>query len=740
MPSPFYRLQTGLPFYEIQKCIPRTWRQSIKQPLDVSKKSESQSLYACKNIIDFQPIPDESMVDCLLITLKDFASQGHLFKAFNTFTLIRNHAYASASCDLIVDSLSSLLLSCTKLKLLSEGKQLHTQVIAWGLHKNHALVPKLVTFYTAFNFLDDAHIITVASNVLHPLPWNILISSYVSKGHFKDAIFAYKQMVYKGIRPDNFTYPSVLKACGEQLDIGFGMEVHNSIKASSLEWNLFVQNALVSMYGKCGELDIARNIFDKMPVKDDVSWNSVISGYASKGEWGEAFKLFESMRASGVELNIITWNIVAGGCLKTGNYEGALKLLCQMRMNGNCLDPVAMIIGLGACSHVGALTLGKEIHGLAIRYFFVKYINVRNALINMYSRCGDLMHAYILFQLVEVKSIITWNSIISGYAQWDRYEEASFIFRDMLLTDIEPNYVTVASILPLCARMAHLQHGKEFHCYITKHERFKDYLLIWNALVDMYSRSGKVSVARRLFDLLDKRDVVTYTSLISGYGLQGKGKVALELFDEMIRFHIKPDDITMVAVLSACSHSGLVEQGQILFEKMQSIYGITPRLDHFACMVDLFGRAGLLRKAEEIILRMPYKPTSEMWATLVGACRIHGNTDIGERAAENLLMMKPPNSGYYVLIANMYAAAGSWSKLAEVRTFMRDLGVRKDPGCAWVDIGAGFSQFLVGDTSNSLKNEIYLLLGGLTEQIKDIGYVARKGSALEDDFFAESLV
>ncbi|KAL2467851.1 Pentatricopeptide repeat-containing protein [Forsythia ovata] len=740
MPSPFHRLQTCLPFYEIQKFIPRKWRQNINQPLDVREKSEPQSLYACKSIIEFQDIPDESMVDCLLITLKDFASQGRLSKAFKTFTIIRNHAYASASCDLIVHSLSSLLLSCTNLKLLSEGKQLHTQVITWGLHKNRALVPKLVTFYTAFNFLDSAHIITVASNVLHPLPWNILISSYVSKGHFKDAIFAYKQMVYKGIRPDNFTYPSVLKACGEQLDLGFGMEIHKSINASSLEWNLFVQNALVSMYGKCGEVDTARNIFDKMPVKDDVSWNSIISGYASKGEWGEAFKLFESMRESGVELNIITWNTIAGGCLRTGNYEGTLKLLCQMRMSGNRLDPVAMIIGLGACSHIGVLKLGKEIHGLAVRNCFVEYINVKNALINMYCRCGELMHAYILFQSVEPKTTITWNSMISGYAHWDRYEEASFLFREMLLGDIEPNHVTIASILPLCARMANLQHGKEFHCYITKQERFKDYLLTWNALVDMYSRSGKVSVARRLFDLLDKRDAVTYTSLIAGYGMQGEGKVALELFEDMISSHIKPDDITIVAVLSACSHSGLVVQGQVLFEKMPSIYGITPRLEHFACMVDLFGRAGLLKKAEEIILMMPYKPTSEMWATLLGACRIHGNTDIGERAAEKLLELKPEHSGYHVLIANMYAAAGSWSKLAEVRTFMRDLGVRKDPGCAWVDIGAGFSPFLVEDTSNSQTDEIYLLLGGLTEQIKDIGYVAREVSALEEEFFVDSLV
>ncbi|XP_073142198.1 pentatricopeptide repeat-containing protein At1g71490-like isoform X4 [Henckelia pumila] len=708
MRSPFRRLPRGIPLCEIKKCIPKKWRHNIEKHLEVHEESKPRSVYACKIIVGLHEKTDKHMVECLLLTLKKLAGQGLTSKAFRTFSLIQNHAIESGSCVFVVDSISTLLLSCTQLKLLSEGKQLHTRVITCGLHDNPLLVPKLVSFYTAFDFLDDAHFITASSNILHPLPWNALISSYVRKGLFVEAILAYKQMVHKRIRPDNFTYPSVLKACGEQLNLAFGKEVHNTIKGSLPERNLYVQNSLVAMYGKCGDVDAARSIFDKMLVKDEVSWNSIISAYASKGRWGQAFELFESMRRACVELNIITWNTIAGGCLKSGNFNRALGLLRQMRLYGNRLDPVAVIIGLGACSHTSSLKIGKEIQGLAVRSLFVDYVNVKNALITLYSRCRDIKHAYIVFRSVEDASVITWNSMISGYAHCDMSEEASFLFREMLVAGIGPNYVTVASMLPLCARAANLQHGKEFHCFIMRREHFQGYLLIWNSLIDMYARSGN-------------------------------GKMAVKLFEEMIKHQIEPDRVAMVAVLSACSHSGLVAEGQLLFRTMQTIYGIPPNLEHYACMVDLFGRAGLLTKAKDIIVQMPCEPTTEMWATLVGACRIHRNTDIGEWAAEKLLETKPQNPGYYVLISNMYAAAGCWGKLAKVRTIMRDSGVRKDPGCAWVDVGDGFSPFLVEDTSSSESAGLYLLLGGMTKQMKDLGYIAEEDPTQEEEFFLESL-
>ncbi|KAK6945799.1 Pentatricopeptide repeat [Dillenia turbinata] len=460
------------------------------------------------------------MIESLVAGLKEYAGKGHISNAFRIFSQIRlrYNNNSPLSFGIVLQCLSYLLLSCTNVKSLPHGKQLHALVISLGLEQSSLLVPKMVSLYSAFDHTSDAHVITQNSYFLDPVPWNILISSYVRNGLFEEALLAYRQMIDKGIRPDNFTYPSVLKACGEVLDLDFGKEVHKSIEASCLEWNLYVQNALISMYGKCGDVGAARVLFDKMPERDAVSWNSMILGYASEGIWREAFELFKKMNAAGVEFNIITWNTIAGGCLRVGNYEGALKLLSEMRASSVHLDSVALIIGLGACSHIGARALnrGKGIHGFAVRSCLNQVDTVRNTLITMYARCKDLRHANTIFHHIEAKSIISWNSIISGYAYWDQSEEASFLFREMLFSGVEPNYVTIAGILPLCARVANLQHGKEFHCYITRRKWFMDYLLLWNALVDMYARSGKIVAAKRVFDLLTKKDEVTYTALIAG--------------------------------------------------------------------------------------------------------------------------------------------------------------------------------------------------------------------------------
>lgn len=678
-------LPRGIPLAEIKKCIPKRWRKNVNQS-------------------------DESTVSSNLTALKDFATEGHLSKALSIYSEIKLCTLASTPICVIVQSLSSLLMCSTNLGALPEGKQLHGHIISLGLEGHLTLVPKLVTFYAAFNRLADARFITETSNILHPLPWNILISSYVKRGCNEEAVLAFQQMVNKGIRPDRFSYSCVFKACGEQLDLDLGKAIHKSLEGTFSEHDLFVLNALVSMYGKCGELDIARKIFDKIINKDPVTWNSMISLYASKGMWTEAFDLFESMNSDCRELNHITCNAIAGGFLRTGNFCGALTFLSKMRHSGLHLDSVSVIIGLGASSHLSAPRFGKEIHGLAVRSYSYCFDKVRNALITMYARCKDLAHAHTVFRLVEDKSIISWNSIICGCRLWDKTDEAFFLFREMLLSGIQPSYVTFASILPMCARLADLQHAKEFHCYIMRHNGFEDHLLLWNALVDTYARSGKIGMAKRLFCLLKRKDVVTYTSLIGGYGRQGEGKEAFKLFEEMTRFHIKPDHVTMVAILSACSHSGLVDLGEKLFKKMECVYDITPRLEHFACMANLFGKAGSFDKAIKVITTMPFAPTPAIWASLIVACRIHGKVEIGEWAAEQLLDLRPENLEYYVLIANMFAAAGSWSKIAKVRTFMRDLEARKDGGLAWVNIGAEFSQSLPQNmTTNSQANKIYVM-------------------------------
>nr|KYP52661.1 Pentatricopeptide repeat-containing protein At1g71490 family [Cajanus cajan] len=421
------------------------------------------------------------MVGLLIASLKDFVTHGHLSNAFKTFSQIQHHAPSS---HLLLHPISSLLFACANHTSLSQGKQLHAHILSLGLHQNHILVPKLITFYTNVNLLTDAQFVAESSNSFDPLHWNMVISLYVKNGFFAEALSVYKKMLSRKIEPDEYTYPSVLKACGESLDLDTGVEVHKSIEGRCMEWSLFVHNALVSMYGRFGKLEVARHLFDKMPTRDAVSWNTIISCYASRG---------------------------------------ALKLISQMRSSIH-LDAVAMVVGLNACSHIGALKLGKEIHGHAVRTCFDVFDNVRNALITMYSRCRDLGHAFMLFHKMEEKGLITWNAMLSGYAHMDRSEEVTFLFREMLQKGMEPNY---------------------------------DYLLLWNALVDMYARSGKVLEARKVFDSLSTRDEVTYTSMITGYGMKGDGETALKLFEEMCKLEIKPDHVTMVAVLTACSHSGL---------------------------------------------------------------------------------------------------------------------------------------------------------------------------------------
>ncbi|CAN1235626.1 Pentatricopeptide repeat-containing protein At1g71490 [Linum perenne] len=732
MPSSSSRLPLKglLSVAEIQKFIPKKWKQvAATKPVDTAIIEHPVSVrhsYAVKD--------GRIMLSFLVSCIKDHASQGNLCKAFETFSLLQRHALRIASArDCFVDSISCLLFSCADWESSWQGRQIHGHLISLGLDRDPVLVPKLVTFYTKFDFLIEAHSIVEDANIMHALPWNLLISAYVRNELYGKALASYTRMVSKGVRPDNFTYPSVLKACGEESDLGFGKEVHSDIKASRNGWSLFVQNSLISMYGKTGELGVARSLFDEMPSRDGVSWNAIISGYALKGMCDEALELSEKMQAEVDCINNITWNTVAGCFLRARNFLGVLSVLSKMRKFDVQVDSVAVMSGLSACSHIGARKLGAQLHGFAVCNGYDGLVNVRNALITMYSRCKDPRQAYVVFSLMETKTVVTWNSIISGYSYLDLSEEASSVFREMLLTGVEPNYVTIVSTLPICARVANLRHGKEFHSYVLKRPVFQDYLLIWNALVEMYARSGKLPEARRLFDSMNTRDEVTYTSLIAAYGVQGEGQTALQLFDEMNRCKIKPDHVTMVAVLSACSHSGLVTEGEILFRKMVTLYDIVPRLEHFDCMVDLFGRAGLLNRAKEIVVTMPYSPTPAIWATLIGACRIHGNKDIGEWAATHLLEMKPGTSGYYVLIGNMYADAGNWDKLAEVRTLMRNVGVKKAPGCASVDVGSGFRHFSVGGSCDEQEYELYSVLDGMTELMKDVGRDASEDVSSEDE-------
>lgn len=592
-----------------------------------------------------------------------------------------------------------------------------------GFQEDPSLVPRLVSLYACCGAFEEARAVVDCSVSELCLPWNALISGYVRAGFPELAFSAYEAMVERGVAVDHFTYPSVLKACGEMKDLSRGRKVHDRVAGGVLGWNLYVCNALVSMYAKCGDLTAARKVFEEMPHRDAVSWNGMISAYASSGNWDEAFELFERMRADEKELNVVTWNMIAGGHLKRGNSLEALELTSLLKRSGSSLDYVTAVVALNACSQLGFLRSGREVHGLTVRHLFHEIEPVRNSLITMYLRCKETPSAEILFETATTRNLVSWNCMVSGFAALNQVAQTSRLFRDMVRSGLQPNHVTTVAILALCGRVADLRHGKELHCYVAKRHEFAERRLLWNSLIDMYCKSGRISAARKVFNLMKNRDEVSYTSMIAGYGMQGDGLTALKLFNEMVDRGIKPDGVALVAALSACSHAGLVIEGQELFDAMASCHGLVPKLEHYSCMVDLYGRAGMVARSEMIMNTMPIEPTAVMWAALLGACQVCRNTEIGERAADRLLKTKTDNPGHYVLAANLYACVGRWEELARVRVMMRDLGLRKAPGCAWVSLGDGVHPFVVEDRDNGCADEIYRWLGRLTDHMRDAGYV-----------------
>ncbi|GAV64320.1 LOW QUALITY PROTEIN: PPR domain-containing protein/PPR_2 domain-containing protein, partial [Cephalotus follicularis] len=402
---------------------------------------------------------------------------------------------------------------------------------------------------------------------------------------------------------------------------------------------------LVEMYARSGKYLEARRLFDLMRNRDELTYTSMIAGYGMQGEGRGALKLFEEMNKFQIKP-----------------------------------DDVTMVVVLSAYSHCGLVFEGemvfKEMYSV---YDFNKYLLIWYSPVEMYARSGKYLEVRSLFDLMRNRDELTYTSMIAGYGMQGEGRGALKLFEEMNKFQIKPDDVTMVVVLSAYSHCRLVFEGemvfKEMHsvydCYITMREDFNKYLLIWYSLVEMYARSGKYLEARRLFDLMRNRDELTYTSMIAGYGMQGEGRGALKLFEEMNKFQIKPDDVTMVVVLSAYSHCGLVFEGEMVFKEMYSVYGIIPRLERFDCMVDLYGRAGFLSKAKEIISRMPYRPSTALWATLLGDCWI-GNTEVGILAAEKLLEMGPENSGYYVLIAYLYATAGCWDKLAKARIFIRD--------------------------------------------------------------------
>eukprot|EP01018_Ginkgo_biloba_P024054 Gb_37629 [translate_table: standard] len=677
--------------------------------------------------------------------IKTVCKHGRLQGAFHVL-----YVMGDGNVPVDSDTYASLLQGCVSKRALGEGKLVHAHIVYTGFKPNIFLGNTLLVMYTKCGSLVDALRVLEQMPVRNVVSWTVMIAAYARHGLDQESLALFYRMKRAGTQPNQFTFVSVLSACANLAALEQGKEVHEEINRSGFQPNVFLGSALVDMYVKSGSIENARQVFDKMSKRDVVLWNAMIAGYAQNGDVDEAMKLFQEMP----ERNVVSWTSVIAGYARIGNVDEALKLFSKMPER-NVVSWNAMIAGYTHNGQIDeALKLFQEmpernvvswttmIAGYAQNGFMGEanhlFKNMPeqdvvswSAMIAGYAQNGHVDEAMKIFQKMPERNVASWNAMIAGYAQNGYSEKALELFREMQMTGANRNMDTFASVLPACANLAVLERGKEVHEDIIRCGVQSD-VFAGNALVDMYAKCGTVVDACHVFNEMPRRNVVSWTAMIVGYAMHGFGKEALQLFGQMQLSGLNPDHVTFVGVLSACCHAGLVDDGRQYFDCMSRHYNITPVMEHYCCMVDLLGRAGQLDEARVFINKMPIKPDAAVWASLLAACRIHTNIELGEYAAEHLFELEPINAAPYVLLSNIYATSGRWDDIEKVRKMMKLRRVKKKPGCSWIEVNKQVYTFLVGDRSHPQTEEIYAMLERLSRQIKAAGYLTDTRFALND--------
>eukprot|EP01018_Ginkgo_biloba_P029996 Gb_33537 [translate_table: standard] len=544
------------------------------------------------------------------------------------------------------------------------------------------------------------------------------------EGRLKDAL---RIMEERGSRVDSFTYTSLLQGCVSMKALAEGVRVHVHMIKTGFELDAFLETKLVIMYAKCGNLEVAHQVFDKLPERNLVSWTAMIAGYAQHGHAEEALVLLDQMQRAGVKADQFTFASILRACAGLVALEEGKKVHTHVIINGFASDVVLLSALIDMYAKCGSMDDARHVFDKMSYRDVVSW----TVMIAGYTKCGSLDNAIALFDEMPRRDAASWNAMIAGFGQHGYGVEALMFFCHMQREGMKPNQGTFASVLSACAGLAALDQGKQVHAHIIK-SRFQADVVLRNVLVDMYAKCGSIEDSRQVFDETSHRDIVLWTAMIAGYGKHGLAKEAFHLFEQMQQAGIKPNHITFISVISACSHAGLVDEGWRYFDSMSKDYHIAPRAEDYACMVDLLGRAGHLHEAESLINKMPIKPGADVWAALLGACRVHDNIEVGKTAAERLFELKPQTPGTYVVLSNIYAASGRWDIVAKLRKTMKDSGVKKEPGYSWIELKKRTHVFIVGDKSHPQTEEIYSMLEILAGRMKEAGYVPDTNLVLHD--------
>ncbi|KAF8718146.1 hypothetical protein HU200_025634 [Digitaria exilis] len=697
----------------------------------ISMYSAFDDVLSSRLVFDLQPVKDLVSFNSMIAA---YMQHSNWKEAFDIFRLMH-----CADLEPNLVTMVSILPSCNEFFGINQGESVHGVIIKFGLAEQVSVVSALVSMYSKVGKLNSAVLLFCCITEKNNLVWNSMISGYLVNNEWNMALDMFCKMQIEGVPPDSTAIINVISACRHTKDFHVAKSIHAYAVRNRFESNQSVTNALLAMYADCGDISTSYKLFQKMEVRKLISWNTMISGFAEIGDSETSLLLFCQMCQEEVQFDLvtligvisslfvskdamigesvhslaiksgcssdvsltnalitmytncgiveagqklfdscsdstITYNALMSGYRKNNVSEEILPLFCQMVKNDVKPNLVTLLNLLPVCQ---SELQGKSIHSYAVRNFTRLETPFSTSAICMYSRFNNIEYCRKVFSLVGERNIILWNAFLSACVQCKQADMVVDFFKNMLFLNVKPDSITMLALISACSQLGDADFAACVMAVVLQ-RGFSAKGLVVNALIDMHSRCGSISFAREVFDSSVEKDSITWGAMINAYSIHGNGEAALDLFSMMTDSGTDPDDITFVSILSACSHSGFVEQGRTLFKSLQANYGITPRVEHYACMVDLLGRTGHLDEAYDIVRSMPFKPSDNLLESLLGACRFHGNSKIGESVGKLLIESEHGKSRSYVMLSNIYASAGKWSDSEQLRADMEAKGLRKD--------------------------------------------------------------
>ncbi|PIN11455.1 hypothetical protein CDL12_15945 [Handroanthus impetiginosus] len=627
------------------------------------------------------PILDRFSAAAWTSSIRQAVNNGEARKALLLFRQMKEQSHARP------DKLTFPFIAkaCAKLSNIKFSKIIHAHVLKTPYSLDMYVQTAMVDMYAKCNQLECAYLLFDEMSGRDVASWNAVLVGFAQVGFFDRVSLLLNKMRVDGVTPDAITMMGLMQLLSGMKDLKLLSGVHCFGTKCGLADDVSVANTLISGYAKCGDLFSAETAF---------------CGIGADS------------------LSVVSWNAMIAGCAYVKESVKAIGVYKRMLWDGYRPDLSTIISLLSSFAQPKSLYHGMLIHAHGVKVGCDSDITFHNTLISMYSKCGDIDSARYIFDCMDERSCITWTVMIGGYSEKGDLDMALSLFHDMEGAGEKPDIVTVIHLIAACGNVGALEVGKWIDNY-TISKGLKNSIMICNALLDMYAKSGSLEDAQNLFDAMNMKNVISWTTLISGLALNGNFRAALDHFDGMLKLGLNPNHITFLALLQACTHAGFLEKGWELFDMMTKTYRIKPGLDHYSCMIDLLGRRGKLKEALEFIRQMPIEPDAGIWGTLLGACKIHRNLEIGEYAADHLFRLEPNTAAPYVEMANIYAGAKDWNGVLATRMKMKNKKVTKSPGQSVIQVDGKCWSFTVEDRLHSEGYHIFGTLDSLVLQLKD---------------------